>query len=88
MDVTPSGGTATLYARPAGGSQHLWDHLTQAVQQILSGSPAGEMEGKRRSIPKMAPENDPKVFLNTFTWLACIAGWPEDQWTLILVLCL
>ena len=37
---------------------------------------------------KMEPANDPEAYLHTFERVAVAAGWPKEQWTLILTPCL
>ena len=32
--------------------------------------------------------DDPEAYLHTFEWVAVAAGWPKEQWTLILIPCL
>ena len=39
-------------------------------------------------IKKMSSTNDPEAYLHTFEQVATTAGWPKEQWTLILVPCL
>lgn len=63
----------------------------QAVRQALRGLQVGsdEMSGKLAiRILKMTSNNDPELFLNSFEQSALAAGWPEDQWVSILILCL
>ena len=39
-------------------------------------------------IQKMSNTDDPEAYLHTFERVAVAAGWPKEQWTLILVPCL
>ncbi|XP_078244616.1 uncharacterized protein LOC140705774 [Pogona vitticeps] len=39
-------------------------------------------------IQKMSASDDPEAYLHTFERVAVAAGWPKEQWTLILVPCL
>ncbi|XP_078232779.1 uncharacterized protein LOC140707593 [Pogona vitticeps] len=37
---------------------------------------------------KMTSSDDPEAYLHTFERVALAAGWPKDQWTLVLIPCL
>uniref|UniRef100_A0ABM5FW80 CCHC-type domain-containing protein n=1 Tax=Pogona vitticeps TaxID=103695 RepID=A0ABM5FW80_9SAUR len=39
-------------------------------------------------IQKMTATDDPEAYLHTFERVATAAGWPRDQWTLVLIPCL
>lgn len=57
---------------------------TAPVGVAVSG--AGEAPGKPAiPIAKMMLEDNPKAFLNSFERSAQAAGWPDDQWVVILI---
>lgn len=80
-----------LMAAQVQTSQQLWDHGTQVVRPALSGTAA---EGSDSNgcpticMPKVTPKDGPETFLNSFKLSAWVLEWLENQWMVILSLCL
>lgn len=72
------------------------ERVTKALKNTTEEPPRGEGElagGARQVQPivrvqKMTAADDPEEFLNAFECTAMVAGWPQDQWVLILIPCL
>ncbi|XP_078240795.1 uncharacterized protein LOC144586395 [Pogona vitticeps] len=73
--------------------------LTRQLWQLNSGEERVKSEWKETRNPwvanptpirmqKMSNTDDPEAYLHTFERVATAAGWPKEQWTLILIPCL
>lgn len=64
----------------------LWDHVTQAIRPAPARAVAGAGEPTGFIFQKWQLRKTPRH--SSLEWSAWMAGWLENQWALILILCL